>query len=122
MPAYSFKEQFIELIKSGVKAQTIRGKRKHQAKKGDTLYLYYGMRTKWCTKIGEAVCRRADDITISERGSVFVNGEKLDANGTHSLAKNDGFEDFNEMYLFWVKNNSLPFHGDIIYWENFKQS
>lgn len=122
MPAYSFKEQFIEPIKARDKMQTIRGKRRHQAKPGDTLYLYYGMRTKWCTKIGEAICTDVGDIVITEKGDVFVNGKKLHAMAEYRLAQADGFENIIEMLSFWKKNNSLPFHGDIIYWENFKEA
>jgi hypothetical protein len=116
MPAYSFKEQFIDPIENGTKQQTIRGKRKGQAKPGDTLYLYYGMRTKYCKKIAEKTCRAVDDIVIKEDGKVYVNGKKLSSADRHNLAKADGFENFAAMFKFWQQHNSLPFNGDIIYW------
>lgn len=119
MPAYSFKTQFIDPIKSGEKSQTIRGKRKSQAKPGDTVYLYYGMRTKWCTKIGEAICYKVSEIVIGNC-KVFVDGKKLNANQRETLAKQDGFEGFYTMMLFWEQNNVLPFVGDIIYWKDLK--
>lgn len=121
MPAYSFKKRFIEPIKNGSKTQTIRGKRKNQAKKGDTLYLYYGMRTKWCTKIGEAICEKTCDIEMSSKGNVFVNGDRLSIEERNLLAVQDGFKDFNEMYEWWDKIG-LPFRGDLIFWEKFKEA
>jgi hypothetical protein len=72
MPAYSFKERFIPLLKDGSKRQTIRKSRKGQAKPGDTVYLYFGMRTKYCTKIGEGTCINRSAIIITEDGQVQV--------------------------------------------------
>lgn len=77
MPAYSFKLRFVPMIKSGEKSQTIRAKRKYQAKPGDKLYLYYGMRTKHCKKIKEEICRNVEEIIIYKNGNVTLNGEKL---------------------------------------------
>lgn len=124
MPAYSFKERFIPMLKDGTKRQTIRGKRKQQAKSGDTIYLYYGMRTKWCTKIGEGVCTGVSEIEI--RGNIFrkpdklgvwVNGRLLKKNEEEALANADGFPDFETMGRWWKQYNVLPFIGDIIYWK-----
>lgn len=116
MPAYSFKERFIPLIKSGYKRQTIRGKRKGQAKAGDTLYLYYGMRTKFCTKIKEAICTKVEEIEIQADGVVKINRKKIDSVQKYGLAKADGFQNFEDMLSFWKANNELPFKGDIIHW------
>lgn len=126
MPAYSFKEQFIPLITSGEKRQTIRSHRKHQAKPGDTLFLYYGMRTKWCRKIKETKCIGTARITIAVNGSVFMDGIKLNQVDKDHLAHSDGFrheDDFHKvegcfqiMLRWWQITHSLPFKGDIIYW------
>jgi hypothetical protein len=121
MPAYSFKAQFVDPIKRGHKKQTIRGKRKHQAKPGDPLYLYYAMRTKYCTKILDATCTKVDGIVIKTNGSVYVNGKKLNLVQKSSLAILDGFATFTEMMAFWKENNSLPFKGDIIHWKKNEQ-
>lgn len=116
MPAYSFKERFIPLIKSGAKKQTIRGKRKGQAKPGDPLYLFYGMRTKFCMRILDTRCRAVKSIIIYKKGSVYVQGKKLNAAECEQLAIADGFESFEVMLRWWQINNELPFKGDIIYW------
>ena len=120
MPAYSFKERFIPLLKSGEKNQTIRKKRKGQAKPGDTLYLYYGMRTKWCTKIGEAICTKVNELKISVNKNVYLNGHRLSLEQKNRLAQDDGFEDYNTMFRWWNQTHELPFIGDIIYWEKLK--
>lgn len=121
MPAYSFKERFIPMLKDGSKRQTIRNRRrKGGAKVGDTIYLYFGMRTKWCTKIGEGICTRIEQIKIQQvRGTVIVlvNGGKLSETGRERLAMADGFESWEVMRRWWLQNNGLPFEGDIIYWE-----
>jgi len=64
MPALNFKKQFIEKILSGEKKQTIRAMRKRPFKVGDRLYLYTWMRTRWCRKLGEAVCTKVEHIKI----------------------------------------------------------
>jgi len=117
MPAYSFKERFVSDVKAGIKTQTIRTKRKHQIKAGDPVYLYYGMRTKFCTKIGEGICTGVADILIANSGILiegvgFAQGEDLE-----SIAKSDGFENWETMKRWWKKINGLPFKGEIIFWK-----
>jgi hypothetical protein len=116
MPAYSFKERFVPAVKSGRKRKTIRRKRKHQIKAGDPVYLYYAMRTKYCTKIGEGICTKRDDILFTMTG-VYVNGKLVSGKKLESFAKSDGFKNFDDMWEFWINNNQLPFVGDVIYWK-----
>jgi len=79
MPAYSFQERFVPWVKDGSKSQTIRSRRKKGfAKKGDTLYLYYAMRTKYCKKLKEATCKKADTIVISNSGIIIISGRMAD--------------------------------------------
>jgi len=66
MPAYSFKERFVPMVEEGSKPHTIRARRaKGFAKIGDTLYLYFGMRTKWCRKLREEKCTNVRTIIIT---------------------------------------------------------
>jgi hypothetical protein len=54
MPAVSYKEQFVPFVKNFSKRQTIRAFRKNYLfKPGKMLSHYYGMRTKFCTKLIE---------------------------------------------------------------------
>lgn len=66
MPAYSFKERFVPFVLDGSKDRTVRARRKGFAKTGDTLYLYFGMRTKWCKKLREEKCTHATTLRISD--------------------------------------------------------
>lgn len=122
MPAYSFKSYFVEPIKKKSKQQTIRSKRKHQAKPGDRLYLYYGMRTKFCMKIGEADCKAVYDIDITHDGRVLMDGMELTASQKEHLAKKDGFKNFVSMLNWWQRTHELPFNGNLIKWKNFKKA
>ena len=65
MPALNFQEQFAAAVESGEKRQTIRSERKRPIKVGDTLYLYTGMRTKRCRKLGSAGCVGIEEIRIN---------------------------------------------------------
>lgn len=143
MPAYSFKQQFIGPIEAGIKKQTIRSIRKYNAKPGQMLYLFYAMRTKYCLKIKDVVCKDVKPIRITKRGNVYVDGKKLTVLQRDLLAYHDGFladqpyyysgreilnmkegevivpasfGAFESMFEFFQGTHSLPFTGNIIYW------
>jgi hypothetical protein len=150
MPAYSFKKRFIPPIKVGLgiaskgdevwvydggitrmpdpKRQTIRaiGKRRH-ARVGETVQLYYGMRTKQCMKIGDARCVNVSNIRISvetnkveiERDIIWHEIRTRDA--LNEFARSDGFESWSDMQAFWRQEHGGkrvgPFVGLLIEWE-----
>ena len=66
MPAYSFNTRFVPMVVDGTKRQTIRARRKNPAKVGDTLYLYSGLRTKYCKKLREDKCTATTTIIITK--------------------------------------------------------
>lgn len=67
MPAYSFQQRFVNWVLDGSKSHTIRARRKKGfAKVGDMLYLYFGMRTKWCRKLRQEVCTNVRTIIITQ--------------------------------------------------------
>jgi len=126
MVAYSFKKQFVAPILLGTKCQTIRanGKRRH-ARPGDALQLYTGMRTKQCRKIGDAMCRSYELISINVELWAISTGvfpkftawpEWLD-----DFARRDGFADRFEMRDFWLKAHGPGlFQGVLIRWQEFR--
>jgi hypothetical protein len=126
MPAYSFKERFIPLIKSGEKRQTIRRIRKYPVRPGDSLYLYYGLRTKNCRLIMETTCQATEKIRIGKNGSVLIKGRPITQSDKDILAYLDGFRNqdretqitgcFNIMMRWWRQTHELPFSGEIIHW------
>jgi hypothetical protein len=117
------------------KDHTVRADRKGKsghAAPGDTVYLYFGMRTKWCRKLGEAKCIRTVPITIFADGRILLNGVWLSLKERDEFAWKDGFRpdgttvadpgraaDF--MMSFWRKtHDQFAFTGTVIYWSHFR--
>lgn len=147
MPAFSFQERFVPMVLDGSKDCTIRARRKKGfAKQGDTLYLYYGMRTKWCRKLREETCTNVNTIIIHKDSIIVIprrlSDEELEntpwneimpgivvlsTKEMNSLAWRDGFRPegstesnpkgaWQLMKRFWAQTHSLPFIGDHIHW------
>jgi len=147
MPAYSFQERFVPMVLDGSKDCTIRGRRsKGFAKPGDTLYHYFGMRTKWCRKLREEKCTAVHTIIIEKDSIITIPRrltdqeiadtpwndikEELQVLSTKEmnlLAWRDGFRPegstadnpkgaWQLMKEFWMETHTLPFIGDHIYW------
>lgn len=117
MPALNFHSRFAPLVESGQKRQTIRAFRKdgRDPKPGDTLYLFTGMQTKRCRKIGVAVVESVEFVDIDER-SLVVGNRDLHATEADELARDDGFQNWTDMEE-WVKRTyGLPFEGLLIRW------
>lgn len=119
MPALNFKKQFAPAVESWEKLQTIRARRKdgRDPKAGQTLYLYTGMRTKVCRKLGETTCKEVIPITIESDLYTIIGTKSLDTHDEVALAKADGFDDLSGFYDFFDKTHGLPFHGLLIKWD-----
>lgn len=116
MPALNFRKQFVPDILSGKKRQTIRPFRKcRNPKKGSKLYLYKGMRTQYCQKLGEAICTSAVAVSIDEREMVVAKNP-LSATERHQMALDDGFYCWDKFIDFFKENHELPFFGLLIKW------
>jgi hypothetical protein len=119
MPSLNFKNQFARDVESLIKRQTIRAKRKHLVKPGDHLYLYTGMRTKHCRKLGEGFCLSVQDILFEMDSfyvNIYVDNQKLSLIEAFELAQADGFSTIPEFVTFFYKNHGFPFNGDLIKW------
>jgi predicted transcriptional regulator len=121
MAALSFKGRFVDLILEGKKNQTIRNFRKYPITPGETLYLYYGMRTKHCKKLKEVVCKHVSTIKIHEDKVVLKNiaNKKqwtIKCDFLNLFAQDDGFKDWEEMKRWWATTHQLPFTGQLIQW------
>lgn len=127
MPVLNFQARFAEIVRTGSKRQTIRARRKdfRNPKRGDRLYLYTGMRTKQCRKLGEARCLSVEGIQVlgdkpSGEYGVFTYDRNWPGRTTEKrhelLARNDGFESFDEMLDWFRKTHGLPFDGLLIRW------
>ncbi len=107
----NFQKRFAPDVKSGVKRQTIRKRRKNPIKPGDMLYLYTGARTKACEKLGEVKCKSVFPIEMRKCG---INGYFPER--TEVIAKGDGFKGWAEMRDWFEEVHGLPFDGDLILW------
>jgi hypothetical protein len=123
MPSLNFKAPFAPAVQSGKKTHTIRNPRKNPIKVGDRLYLYTGMRTKNCKKLGEAICTKLQRIRLSISNSgileVLIDGQQLTDFGIKDLAIADGFQCVEDFQYFFFKKKLYPQRKnmDIIHWE-----
>lgn len=122
MPALNFQRRFAALVESGEKRQTIRAYRKdgRDPKPGDRLYLYTGMRTKECRKLGEATCSAVEpfDLFVTPSGGLFwlLGHEAMTGEECDDLARRDGFVGSFELMGWFEKTHGLPFEGLLIRW------
>ena len=123
MPAYNFLKQFASLVETGAKRTTIRGRRKHPAKRGDILYLYTGQRQKTCRKLREAICLGVKPLKIMKaceddaEWSFFVNDRKLSKNEVRVMAWTDARMGVPEFLAFFKERYGLPVEDlEILYW------
>ena len=116
MALINFQKQFAEDVRSGKKTQTIRSPRKYPIKKGETLYLYTGLRTKNTEKLMEVECKDVKNVTIYEREFKTNRGSWYGYLDLDNIAKKDGFDEWASM-IEWFKNtHGLPFKGKLIEW------
>lgn len=115
MPSLNFKLRFAPFIENGEKRQTIRKMRKSPFKTGDALYLFTGMRTASCRRLGTYRCISAENIQISDI-SIELNGRILSTLEVQQLAHDDGFQDSNEFIAFFSREHDLPLYGQLIRW------
>ena len=127
MPSLNFKKRFAGMVEEGlkpekertgrIKGQTIRAFRKdcRNPRIGDTLYLFTGMRTKSCRRLGQTVCKSVKQITVDQYG-INVAGRWLGPIARDNLAVADGFSCFTEMREFFEKEHGLPFDGLLYKW------
>jgi phosphoribosyl-ATP pyrophosphohydrolase len=123
MPAFNFQKQFAPDVESGQKNQTIRAKRKdgRRPEPGQTAYLYTGMRTNACRKLGEKTIEMVQMIMIGNKGCLINYNEDGEYPITELMelkffAIDDGFESWEAMRDWFDKTHGLPFEGDLIKW------
>jgi hypothetical protein len=141
MPILNFQPRFVEPIRAGTKAQTIRATRKIPIKAGDRLYLYCGLRHPGAFRIlpQPTECTKALPIEIRigmKAMMIAIDGAPLGADEQETLALADGFRPIGNLparyafELFWEDHHGKPerdgysyerytrvdFEGQIIHW------
>lgn len=121
MPLLNFQKQFAPLVESGQKTQTIRARRKHPIKVGDTVHLYTGLRRPGARWLGIGRVTSVRDIAMYFL-MVAIEGKKHHnyANVIEELAKADGFASVDEMLSWFLTTHGLPFYGQVIRWRLLK--
>ena len=119
MPSLNYRNQFASKILDGTKIHTIRRQRKRPIKAGDNLFHFTGQRTVKCIRLLENKCVYAVPIIIRENWLesilVYINKNLISYNEQVRLAKNDGFDDIVDFWLFF-KRAGLPLCGQLIGW------
>jgi hypothetical protein len=129
MPALSYKGRFVDYVEAGlqpkrkkgvrIKRQSVRNFRKVPFKKGDTLYHFYGMRTKFCRRLGTSICKSVHRIIINGRAIYIGMKEITDVEKLNAFAYDDGFANWEEMKRWWKLTHGpkcFPFVGQLIKW------
>jgi len=104
------------------KTTTIRAKRKRPFKKGDSLYLFAGQRTKYSQRLGKVTCRKTEAFVIEEESpgiyKIIINGTVLSDEAAQDVALEDGFTTLKEMIKWFRKTHGFPFEGQRIFLAN----
>lgn len=115
MPSFGFQAQFADDVENEIKHQTIRAKRKHRPRVGQTAHCFTGMRTTKCRRLGRWPILGVHDIEIYDEG-VRVNGQEIRAEHLDDFAREDGFAHWPGMLVWFARSHGLPFHGDLVMW------
>ena len=119
MGALNFQKQFVNAVLNGEKTQTIRKARKYPIKKGETLYLYTGLRTKNTRKLKEVICEAVYHIIITDKLVRFNSDITINTlEWLNIFARADGFKDWKNMIDWFHDTHGLPFKGQLITWDS----
>jgi hypothetical protein len=117
MVAINFKKTFAADVEAGHKLQTIR--RTCRAKKGDTLQLFTGQRTRHIRLLRTATCVAVDNVTLTPTGPFFGNRGWWPKD-KHDFAAHDGFSSYGDMYQWFIREYMLEdgdsFSGYVYLW------
>lgn len=116
MPALNFYPRFADHVVSGKKRQSVRTR---SFLPGSPLYLFTGLRTSSCKRLGTGHVTSVRDILIDYRRYVPVikiDGVTLSGKGMEEFARKDGFICLDDFMDFFSDHYDLPFRGFVIEW------
>jgi len=124
MVAYSFQGRFVAPIQANTKRQTIRGQRRRHVRPGEIIQLFYGLRTKYCTRIGDAMCTSIAPVMLHlDHAKILAGDRQYTGNADlDEFARSDGFRDWPDMLAFWREHHPGVeiFNGFLIQWRAFR--
>lgn len=114
MPAYNFQARFVPAVMSGAKVCTIR---RREAKVGSVAYLFTGMRTKSCERLGRGEIVDCRPITLGYQQNgmprAMLGRQKMTQKDLLELAVSDGFSSAREMVTWFESTySSIGFVAD----------
>lgn len=121
----TFEPRFAELVRAGIKRQTIRPRGKEPPRPGDTLNLRQwtgqAYRSRQRTLRDGQRCRSVTPVLITEHGLTFdpgTNHERTLGTGPllEAFARADGFTAWPELRAWFEGRYTLPFEGHLITW------
>lgn len=112
------KKEFVERIKDGSKIHTIREDKHDRWKVGNSIQFWSGNPRNVKSNpfpFGTGFVKKVITISISsKRNEVYIDWERyIDIVTLEQLAKDDGFENWEEMKKFFPEE----FFGKLIFWE-----
>ncbi len=127
MPALNF-TVFVDQVESDRKLTTIRAFRKdgRDPKPGQTLYLFTGMRTKKCRRLGESPCLSTTPIRIRkgrlhERHTIIVElrgprgaWRRISRQDATAIARNDGFDSLFSFRRFFLDSPKVNYFEGLL--------
>lgn len=116
-----FKPRFASLVEARKKRQTVRPWPKRMPRPGDLFtakaWLGAPYRSKQRTLLERATMIGVHPCDITETG-VALDGVALPADAVEAFARADGFDDFAEMRLWFLREHgALPFSGVLLCWQ-----
>ena len=113
MPAYNFQARFAASVSDGTKPHTIR---ERAAKVGSTAYLFTGMRTKACKRLGQGTITACTPIEVgNHNGSpkCKLKGRFITSKAFETLALADGFASTREMLNWFTSTYGHPSNQNV---------
>lgn len=120
-----FSDMFIDPIKEGKKFSTIRKPRRRMINIGDDLLFYTANPNTKNEYIGRSECVSVQPILIYEDILMLDNEpfttQFMDVNGENHIlnkfARTEGFGRWEDLIIWFKKNEKLPYSGMRIIWE-----
>ena len=110
--------QFVELIATGKKNQTIRPRGKRRPVVGEQRSLRHWEGLAYRSKqreIGAVTLVKVVDVEITEEGPIY-EGVALCGPEMNAFAREDGFADWEQMHAWFDRHYQLPVAGVLMGW------
>lgn len=112
MPALNFTPSLAPKVKDMSKRMTIRQRRKRPFAVGEPLYLFSGMRTRNCQRLGTVYCGAVMPCRMTlnpgdEIGRVWINDNEIKGEALQRLAVDDGFPNVRAFFSYFINVHNL---------------